>query len=37
VKNLGCGDRTKKAVLLSAAKDFDGEAKDLIKAAWAEN
>lgn len=37
VKNLGGGDRTKKAVLLTSAKDFDGEAKELIKAAWAEN
>jgi hypothetical protein len=37
VKNLGGGDRTKKAVLLPSAKAFDGEAKELIKAAWAEN
>lgn len=37
VKNLGGGDRTKKALLLSSAKDFDAEAKDLITAAWTEN
>jgi predicted transport protein len=37
VKNLGGGDRTKKAVLITSAKDFDGEAKDLIKAAWNES
>lgn len=37
VKNLGGGDRTKKAVLLTSAKDFDGEAKALIKAAWDES
>lgn len=37
VKNLGGGDRTKKALLLSARKDFDAEAKELIKAAWTEN
>ena len=37
VKNLGGGDRTKKAVLLPSAKDFDGEAKHLVKAAWTEN
>ena len=37
VKNLGGGDRNKKALVLASAKDFDGEAKDLIKAAWAEN
>lgn len=37
VKNLGGGDRTKKAVLLASTKDFDGEAKDLIKAAWNES
>lgn len=37
VKNLGGGERNKKALLLASAKDFDAEAKDLIKAAWAEN
>lgn len=37
VKNLGGGDRTKKAVLLTSAKDFDAEAKALITAAWTEN
>jgi hypothetical protein len=36
-KNLGGGDRNKKALLLASAKDFDAEAKELIKAAWAEN
>ena len=37
VKNLGGGERNKKALVLAALKDFDGEAKDLVKAAWAEN
>lgn len=37
VKNLGGGERNKKALLLESAKDFDGDAKELIKAAWAEN
>lgn len=37
VTNLGGGDRTKKAVLLASAKAFDGEAKELIKAAWDES
>ena len=37
VKNLGGGDRTKKAVLLASAKDFDGEAKALLKQAYDEN
>jgi len=37
VKNLGGGERNKKALVLTSAKDFDAEAKELIKAAWAEN
>lgn len=37
VKNLGGGERNKRALALAALKDFDGEAKELIKAAWAEN
>lgn len=37
VKNLGGGERNKKALALPTLKDFDGEAKELIKAAWAEN
>ena len=37
VKNLGGGERNKKALALASAKDFDAEAKDLIKAAWAES
>jgi hypothetical protein len=37
VKNLGGGDRTKKAVLIASRKDFDAEAKGLIKTAWNEN
>ncbi|MFM9865260.1 MAG: DUF5655 domain-containing protein [Micropepsaceae bacterium] len=36
VKNLGGGERNKKALVIGAAKDFDSESKDLIKAAWAE-
>lgn len=36
VKNLGGGERNKKALVLATAKDFDGEAKELIKAAWLE-
>jgi Domain of unknown function (DUF4287)/Domain of unknown function (DUF5655) len=36
VKNFGGGDRNKKALVLTSAKDFDVEAKALIKAAWAE-
>ena len=37
VKNLGGGDRNKKALLLSSAKDFDADAKALLKDAWSEN
>jgi hypothetical protein len=37
VKNLGGGDRNKKALLLPSVKEFGAEAKDLIKTAWAEN
>lgn len=37
VKNLGGGDRNKKALVLPSLKDFDGEAKELVKAAWTEN
>jgi hypothetical protein len=37
VKNFGGGERNKKALVLASVKDFDGEAKELIKAAWAEN
>ena len=37
VKNLGAGDRNKKALVLSSLKDFDADAKALIKSAWAEN
>jgi hypothetical protein len=37
VKSFGGGDRNKKALVLTSAKDFDAEAKDLIKAAWAES
>lgn len=37
VKNFGGGDRNKKALVLTSAKDFDAEVKDLIKAAWAES
>jgi hypothetical protein len=37
VKNLGGGERNKKALVLAAAKDLDTEAKELIKAAWAES
>jgi hypothetical protein len=36
VNNLGGGERTKKALVFAAAKDFDGEARELIKAAWQE-
>jgi hypothetical protein len=35
--NVDEGDRVKKAFLIAGPKEFDGEAKDLIKAAWAEN
>jgi predicted transport protein len=37
VKNLGGGDRNKKALVLPSLKDFDANAKELIKAAWIEN
>jgi Domain of unknown function (DUF4287)/Domain of unknown function (DUF5655) len=37
VKNFGGGDRNKTALVLTSDKDFDAEAKDLIKAAWAES
>jgi hypothetical protein len=37
VKNLGGGDRTKKALLLASAKDFDDDAKKLLKQAYDEN
>ncbi len=37
VNNLGGGERNKKALVLMSAKDLDAEAKDLIKAAWAES
>jgi len=36
-KNLGGGDRNKKALVLPSLKDFDAEAKQLINAAWMEN
>lgn len=37
VKNLGGGERNKKALVLASAKDFDAEAKALLKAAYDEN
>ncbi|MEQ1865006.1 MAG: DUF5655 domain-containing protein [Micropepsaceae bacterium] len=37
VKNLGGGERNKKALVLASAKELDTEAKELIKAAWAES
>jgi Domain of unknown function (DUF5655)/Domain of unknown function (DUF4287) len=37
VNNFGGGERNKKAFVLTAAKDFDAEAKDLLKAAYGEN
>ena len=37
VKALGGGERNKKALVLASAKEFDTEAKELIKAAWAES
>ena len=37
VNNLGGGERNKKALLLATVKDFDAEAKALLKDAWAEN
>lgn len=37
VKNLGGGERNKKALVLASAKDFDTEAKALLKAAYDEN
>jgi Domain of unknown function (DUF4287)/Domain of unknown function (DUF5655) len=37
VKNFGGGDRNKMALVLASAKDFDTEAKELIKAAWSES
>lgn len=36
VNNFGGGARNKKALVLATAKDFDGDAKELIKAAWQE-
>lgn len=37
IKNLGGGDRVKKALTLKDAKGLSAEAKALIKSAWAEN
>lgn len=37
VKNFGGGERNKKALVLVSAKDFDAEAKALLKAAYDEN
>ena len=37
VKNLGGGERNKKAVVLATAKEFDAEAKALLKAAYDDN
>ncbi len=37
VKNLGGGERNKKALILASAKDFDADAKALLKAAYDEN
>lgn len=37
VKNLGGGERNKKALVLASAKEFDLEAKALLKAAYDEN
>ena len=37
VKNLGGGDRTKFAVIVTSSKEIDASLKALIKAAWAEN
>ena len=37
VKNLGGGERNKKALLIASAKEFDANAKTLIKAAYDEN
>lgn len=37
VKKLGGGERNKKALVLASAKDFDAEAKALLKAAYDEN
>jgi hypothetical protein len=37
VKNLGGGERNKKALVLAAAKEFDSDAKALLKAAYDEN
>ena len=37
VSNLGGGERNKMAIVLATAKDFDAEAKQLIKSAYDEN
>ena len=37
VKNLGGGERNKKAVVLATPKEFDAEAKALLKAAYDDN
>lgn len=37
VKNFGGGERNKKALVIASAKDFDADAKALLKAAYDEN
>ncbi|MCE9521468.1 MAG: DUF4287 domain-containing protein [Alphaproteobacteria bacterium] len=37
VEGFGGGERNKKAMVLTSLKDFDAEAKGLLKDAWAEN